>query len=546
VSPSLRLGRYLAEGLLGPGGVTETYLARLAEAPAPAQHQLFALKLLRHDRVPESVYPEAVQRFLAAAAGLHEFHRPGFGRVVDFSAETGSAFIVTEYVAGLDLGRLLAMSQAEGDGRTGVPPELAGLLAAEIARLLHVGHGAKPSFPHLGLCPQNVVVTETGEVVLLDAGISAPLRALTEQAPERWRFVAPELVGVDVGEGPLGERQGVAADLYSLGALITFLVTGQPPAGADSVPTELTGVSSQLAAVVRRLLATDPEDRPESTAVLVDWLSAGIGSVRERQRLIAEALRAAEEEARRAAAARARAQQPPTIELLAPSGQRAPGKALRRLGWTFAALAGFAMLGLVLAWPGWLLQGSGTQDESAREGTHEATQPGGEPATRGPGQHPTPPAPTREQVLSRLAGRLVAETVPPGATIWVDGEARGTTFADLVVGPGSHRVALTLPGYRTFRSTVDTSRGAIIRRNLGAVPPLGERGGFVRVECGTVGKLPILMDDEETGFLCPALAVPTTVGKHMVGIFLPREKRAVSVAVTVEAGGKPATVKFSE
>jgi hypothetical protein len=148
--------------------------------------------------------------------------------------------------------------------------------------------------------------------------------------------------------------------------------------------------------------------------------------------------------------------------------------------------------------------------------------------------------------LSRLAGRLVAETVPPGATVWVDGEAKGTTFADLVVGPGPHRVALTLPGHRTFRDTVDTSRGAIIRRNLVALPPLGERGGFVRVECGTVGKFPILIDDEETGLLCPALAVPTTVGKHMVGIFLPGEKRAVSVAVTVEAGGKPATAKFSE
>jgi hypothetical protein len=148
--------------------------------------------------------------------------------------------------------------------------------------------------------------------------------------------------------------------------------------------------------------------------------------------------------------------------------------------------------------------------------------------------------------LARLAGRLVAETVPPGATVWVDGVAKGTTFADIVVGPGPHRVALTLPGYRTFRDTVDTSRGVIIRRNLVAVPPPGPNAGFVRVECSTVGKLPILIDDEETGFVCPALAVPTTVGKHMVSIFLPGEKRAVSVAVTVEAGGKPATAKFSE
>lgn len=562
MSPSLRLGRYIAEGLLGPGGVTETYLARLAQGPRQAESQLFALKLLRQDRVAEQAYPEVARRFVAAGDVLHGFRRPGFGNVVDFSAEPGSTFIVTEYVAGLDLGRLAAISQTEGDGRTGVDPVLAGLLAAEIARLLHVGHTAKPSFPHLGLAPQNVVVTEAGEVVLLDAGLSAPLRPLTEQAAERWWFVAPELVGVDLGATALGQRQGVAADLYSLGALIYFLVTGKPPRGAaeggDAVapvpPPELDGVSSQLTAVVRRLLATDPEDRPESAAVLVEWLSGGVGSVRERQRLIAEAMRAAEEEARRAAATRAQPDQPPAFKLPVANGvghgrDGPPRRGGRLWVWGLAALALGVVAGgaFLLGLPGLLRRGLGGQDEMLEERERVATQAGGEGAPRAQRwlEHGES-APTRERLLSRLAGRLVAETVPPGATVWVDGVAQGTTFADLEVGPGPHRIALTLPGYRTFRDTIDTTRGAIIRRRLVAVPPQARSGGFVRVECGTVGKFPILIDDEETGLLCPSLAVPTTVGRHMVGIFLPGEKRVVSVAVTVEAGRRPASARFAE
>jgi hypothetical protein len=564
VSPSLRLGRYIAEGLLGPGGVSETYLARLAEGPEAARNQLFALKLLREDRISERAYPEVARRFVAAGEQLHDFRRPGFGKVVDFCGEGGTTFIVTEYVAGLDLTRLAAIFQAETVGRACVDPVLAGLLGAEIARLLHVGHTAKPSFPHLGLAPQNVTVTEPGEVVLLDAGISAPIRSITEQPAERWWFVAPELASVDVGATALGERQGVAADLYSLGALLYFLITGHPARSETETserpaPSELpalTGVSTQMAAAVRRLLATDPEDRPESAAVLVDWLSGGVDSARERQRLIGEAMRAAEEEARRAAVERARRNLPPsiTLPLTDDAGNRhSRGKAQsgRWLVWALASLGVVVLLAgaLFLIWPAMVLSGGGAGLGGVSSAVPES---GGDETTAG---KPPPPrlasdrdeaVPTRERILSHLAGHLVAETLPPGATVWVDGVAKGTTFADIIVGPGTHRVVLTLPGYRTFRDTFDTSRGVIIRRTLAEVPLPARSGGFVRVECGTVGKFPILIDDEETGHLCPTLQVPTAIGKHMVGIYLPGEKRVVSVGVTVEPGGRAAMAKFSE
>src|SRR5512133_3952523 len=197
------MGRYIAEGLLGPGGATETYLARLADE-ASASGRLFALKLLRADRVPERLSAEATRRFLAAGEQIREFHRPGFGRVVEVCSAPEGSFIVTEHVAGLDLARSLEMFQAEG--HSGMEPAIASLVGAEIARLLHVGHAAKPSLAHLGLAPQNVVLTEAGEVVLLDAGLAAALRSLVEQPAERWWFVAPELLNVDAGGSALTDR----------------------------------------------------------------------------------------------------------------------------------------------------------------------------------------------------------------------------------------------------------------------------------------------------------------------------------------------------
>jgi serine/threonine protein kinase len=580
VLPSLRMGKYVVEGQFGPGGVTETYLARLpaesaSQAEAHAAGQLFALKMLRPDRVPEGDYAKVARRFVAAGRQLRDFHRPGFCRVVDVSDDPAATFIVSEHIAGCDLARLLEISRAEVPERPGVDPVVAALLGSEIARLLHVGHSAKPVFCHLGLSPQNVTVTETGEVVLLDAGIAAVLRSITEQPAERWWFVAPELCGVDTAAMALDDRHASAADLYSLGALLYFLVTGQPPAPTPpgragqlrQAPPELVGVSANLSAAVRRLLSPEPEDRPESAAVLVDWLAGGIDSVRERQRRIAEGLRVAENGARLASVSReipvaAGALSPLLFKLPEVPGANAESKGLgagldrNALRWGFLSIA--VLLAMASAAAAlWWWQGSrpsaGPRGDVPREQASVDVQPSASSPeeSRGAGgganeQAYAVKASLGEQVMARVAGHLIVETVPPGATVWVDGVARGTTFADIMVGGGVHRVVVLAPGHRAFRDAVDTTRGAIIRRNLVPVVPATKSSGFVTVECQTTGKFPVLLDDEETGLLCPAMRMPATLGKHTVGIFLPGERRTVAVETTVEPGARAAIVRFTE
>src|SRR5512140_1140347 len=106
------MGGYVVEGLLGPGGVTETYLARPQEASV--SDELFALKLLRADRVAEDALATVGGRFVAAGRRLLELRRPGFAKVVEVSDEAGATFIVSELVPGHDLERVLALSRAEG------------------------------------------------------------------------------------------------------------------------------------------------------------------------------------------------------------------------------------------------------------------------------------------------------------------------------------------------------------------------------------------------------------------------------------------------
>ena len=581
--PSLRLGKYIVEGLLGPGGVTETYLVHIdpdaqAESAKAMAGKLFALKLLRADCLAEKSYASVALRFLAAARQLRDFHRPGFGKVVDVSDDPTATFMVTEHIAGYDLARVLEQRQSTGAEGAGIDPVLAGLIGAEIARILQVGHSAKPILCHLGLVPQNVLVTESGEVVLLDFGIAAALRAVTEQPPERWSFVAPELQAVDCETARLDDHHAVAADLYSLGAILHFLLTGQAPVVATpaalAVPRtrillpEIPGVSSNLAAALRMLLAPEPEDRPPRAAVLVEWLAGGVDTIRDRQRLIAEGMcgaagapsqlvpapHAAETlERREPAPARTPVPvgvKPDVVMVARTPASRARLRARRLL---FGGVLAVALAALFTVRP-WLAPNRPPRVHNREEQRSRNVEmhpsppdPAGEraPTSRGEEARPAEPA-LGDSVLSRVAGHLIAETVPPGAMVWVDGVLKGKTFADIVVGEGGHRIVLVADGHRMFRDVVDTGKGAILRRTLERIDPPTRGNGSIAIDCRTAGKFPILLDDEETGLLCPVKLLPTSPGKHLVGIFVPSERRTIVVETTVEAGAKPAVVKFSD
>jgi hypothetical protein len=85
-----------------------------------------------------------------------------------------------------------------------------------------------------------------------------------------------------------------------------------------------------------------------------------------------------------------------------------------------------------------------------------------------------------------------------------------------------------------------------VRRTLVPVDPPTRGNGFIDVDCLTAGSFPILLDEEETGLLCPTKLLPTRAGKHTVGIFVPPERRTILVETTVEIGAKPTVVKFRE
>jgi len=154
------------------------------------------------------------------------------------------------------------------------------------------------------------------------------------------------------------------------------------------------------------------------------------------------------------------------------------------------------------------------------------------------------PMPKRK--LPRIPGRLNLDTVPSGAEVWVDGVLRARTPIDLVIGPGGHRVVLLKEGYRMNRAVYNGDEGEWIRINLLPVTLPAHGEAYINVKCRGSNHYPILVDDEETGRMCPASMLRVTPGRHRVGVFVPIRRAVVEVDVEVPPGRKPRPVSIEE
>jgi len=274
------LGRYEVGALLAQGGMGEVYRTRLVAAHG--FERPVVIKLIRNDLVADE---RAALMFIdeaRMAAGLH--HR-NILQIVDFDRFEDGAFIVTELVEGCDLRVFLEGLRA--------PPkyEVAVSIIAELATGLHAAHeacaadGAPLHLVHRDVSPSNVLLGRLGEVKLSDFGVAkARMRSyhtvsgtIKGKAP----YMAPEQI--------LGEVVDRRADIFSLGVLLYEVTTrarlysakgdaqamkaildGEVPDPASVRP----GYPPELAAIVRKALARDREQRYQTARALTDDLDA--------------------------------------------------------------------------------------------------------------------------------------------------------------------------------------------------------------------------------------------------------------------------------
>lgn len=275
---TVRLDRFHILRTLGEGGMGEVFLAFDTQSRRQVALKLLAEPLIADRNRVERFYREA--RIGAQLKHENLVHTLHYGQ----DAITGRHFMVLEYVDGPSCRYLL-----ERDGRLQVPDAL--LITYQVARALELIHELK--IVHRDVKPDNILITSAGVAKLADFGLAKQLDDPDDLTAQHAAFGSSYYMPYEQAKnaGFVDSR----SDIFSLGATLYHLVTGQVPFPGENhaevvarkqndrfVPAnELNpDVPKRLDAILARMLARDPRKRyPCARHLIVDI---------ERSRLLAD------------------------------------------------------------------------------------------------------------------------------------------------------------------------------------------------------------------------------------------------------------------
>jgi len=279
-----RLGeRYELGGTLGRGGMAEVH-----EGTDLRLGRRVAIKILRPDLAKDPSFQKRFRREAQSAAALNH---PNIVAVYDTGEDTlGDGpeaarvpYIVMELVDGMTLRQLLA------SGRRLLPERALEITSGVLAAL---DYSHRHGIVHRDIKPANVMLTQQGDVKVMDFGIA---RALADSA--RTMTQGSAVLGTAQYLSPeqaRGEVVDARSDLYSTGCLLYELLTSRPPFIGDSpvsvayqhvsepptAPSTIDpGVPRDIDPLVLTALAKSPDDRYQTAAAMradVDRAIAGL------------------------------------------------------------------------------------------------------------------------------------------------------------------------------------------------------------------------------------------------------------------------------
>jgi serine/threonine-protein kinase len=272
---------------LGVGGMAEVFAA-LRHEPSGRDRPV----VIKRPLADLAAHPEFLAMFLDEARIASSLHHPNIVRVYEIVHQPETALIVMELVDGKSVSSLLARLERSGQR---LESRLAAHVVARAAEGLHYAHtkadasGTPLKIVHRDVSPQNVLVSFTGEVKVIDFGIAHALGRVTQtrtgtrkgktgyMAPEQARAGAIDArvdvfaLGILLWELSCGRRLFVRPDDFR--TMNALLVDPIP------LPSSVAAVPRELEEITMRALARDPDERYQTADELRAALDAFTASV---------------------------------------------------------------------------------------------------------------------------------------------------------------------------------------------------------------------------------------------------------------------------
>ncbi|MEM6363118.1 MAG: serine/threonine-protein kinase [Planctomycetota bacterium] len=220
---SLRLpttiGDYELLEEIGRGGMGVVFRARQRSLDREV-----AMKMILRGRLASDA---DLQRFLAEASATASLEHPSIVPVYEVGDIEGRPFFSMKFIEG----QTLAQRIAQGP----MPPREAARIVSEIASGLAVAHDA--GVLHRDLKPSNILIANDGPAMITDFGLAKQVGAKVDLTRTGMLVGTPAYMSPEQAGGRRSDV-GPASDLFSLGSVLYFALTGRPPFVADT-PMEL-------------------------------------------------------------------------------------------------------------------------------------------------------------------------------------------------------------------------------------------------------------------------------------------------------------------
>ena len=264
------ISHYSIVGKLGTGGMGVVYKAKDTRLDREV-----ALKFLSDGMAQDQ---QALERFRREAKAASALSHPNICTVYDIGEESGKAFIVMEYLDGTVLKDLIGGHPMELDRVVEISCEIADALAAA-----HV-----KNIIHRDIKPANIFMSERGHAKVLDFGLAKI--AVPGREDSGFTTLTVAQTGIAMGTLPYmspeqlhGRQVDHRTDIYSLGAVLYEMATGQGPFVGDTTaelissilrdtPKPVSGLRADLPMalerIIERCLAKQPAERYASVREL--------------------------------------------------------------------------------------------------------------------------------------------------------------------------------------------------------------------------------------------------------------------------------------